>query len=121
MIDLIKVKQYLNDKENILLSKDQQLHIRTHLLRLYRLAPVFDYKRAKENAKILKIKLDRLYFWPHMTTQIAIIIYVTDFLDPLHENKMIQSNLRSFSNVSAYAFHRTRNKIGLNPKDIRKK
>lgn len=121
LVDLIRIKQYLNDVENRLLSKNQAFYIRTQLHHLYRLAPVFDYKRAKENAKILEIRLEALFFWPRMTTQVAIIIFITDFLDPLHKNKIIQSNLRSFCNCSVYAFHRTRNKIGLNPKNIRKK
>ncbi|GAH62568.1 unnamed protein product [marine sediment metagenome] len=46
-----------------------------------------------------------------MSTQIAIVIYITDKNDesfPENE-KILQKNIRTLCNSSAYAFHRTRN------------
>jgi len=111
--DLIKLQEFLNSGDLIFTSRNQASQIKVFLHRLYRLAPIFDYKRAKKNAKILKMKLDALYFWPTITTRVAIIIYVTDLYDPLQNNKIKQTNLRVLCNCSAYAFHRSRNKIGL--------
>ncbi|TKJ18045.1 MAG: hypothetical protein CEE43_19015 [Promethearchaeota archaeon Loki_b32] len=85
----------------------------------HRLAPIFDLKRAKENAKILQEKLRRLCICPQVMTQVAVIIFITDLLDNTlfrKYQKIIQSNVRVLCNCSAYAFHRTRNKIGLTPK-----
>ncbi|KKL46730.1 hypothetical protein LCGC14_2342630 [marine sediment metagenome] len=60
--------------------------------KFYRLAPVFDYNRARENSRILKLKLDALCFWPHMTTQVAVVIYITDKLDLSQKDKILQTN-----------------------------
>jgi hypothetical protein len=49
-------------------------------------------------------------------TQVAIVIFITDLLDTTANRilkKIIQTNLRALCCCSAYAFHRTRNKIGL--------
>ena len=43
----------------------------------------------------------------------------TDLLDKNKPQKIIQSNLRALCCCSAYAFHRTRNKIGLTTKFIK--
>ncbi len=114
LVDLIRIKKFINENSYVLYSKNRATLVRSYLHKFYRLAPVFDYNRAKENAKILKIKLDAHYFWPHITTQVAVVIYITDKLDPSQKDKILQSNLRSLCNCSAYAFHRSRNKIGLN-------
>jgi len=87
--------------------------LQVYLHKLHRFAPIFDYPRAKENARILKNNLDRKNFLPHFTTQLAVVVFVTDLNDKEHEKKIIQTNLRVFCNCSAYAFHRTRNKLGL--------
>ena len=84
-----------------------------YLHKFNRLAPVFDFQRAKQNAKILQGKLNSLCFWPQFMTQVAIIIYVTDLKDPCIKKKLKQTNLRALCGCSAYAFHRTRNKLGL--------
>ena len=89
----------------------KKLQIYTH--KLHRFAPIFNYPRAKENARILKKVLDRNCFLPQFSTQLAIVLFVTDLNDKEHEDKIIQTNLRIFCNCSAYAFHRTRNKLGL--------
>jgi len=113
LLKLIYLKRFLKNNPTFLSSNAPEHIIRSYLHRLYRLAPIFDYKRAKENAKILKIKLDILSFWPQFMTQITVVIFITDLLDKSKPNKVIQSNLRTLCCCSAYAFHRTRNKIGL--------
>ncbi|MHA2339345.1 MAG: hypothetical protein ACXACX_18735 [Candidatus Hodarchaeales archaeon] len=84
-----------------------------YLHKFHRFAPVFDFKRAKQNARILEIKLNHLCFWPQFMTQIAVVLYVTDLNDSRSERKIKQTNLRALCGCSAYAFHRTRNKLGL--------
>ncbi|NGX49987.1 MAG: hypothetical protein K940chlam5_01596 [Candidatus Anoxychlamydiales bacterium] len=120
LADLIELKSFLKVEEFMFSSKNYASQIKIYLHRLHRLAPIFDYKRAKENTKILKLKLKASYFWPRVTTQAAIIIYITDLLDPLEKIKIKQTNLRVLCGCSAYAFHMTRNKIGLSPASIRK-
>ncbi|MFX1490172.1 MAG: hypothetical protein ACFFBI_13550 [Promethearchaeota archaeon] len=88
--------------------------LQIYLHKISRIAPVFDYKRAKENARILKLKLKSLCFFPQFLTQIAVVIFITDLNDTRFEKKIIQTNLRLLCDCSAYAFHRTRNKLGLN-------
>ncbi|MFW9941342.1 MAG: hypothetical protein ACFFFT_09895 [Candidatus Thorarchaeota archaeon] len=87
--------------------------LQIYLHKLHQFAPIFDYSRAKENARILKNILERKCFLPQFSTQLAIVLFVTDLNDKEHEDKIIQTNLRVFCNCSAYAFHRTRNKLGL--------
>lgn len=119
LVDLQLFKNFLVDNPEILKSKNQDRKIRIYLHKLHRLAPIFDYKRARENAQILKKKLDHLFFWPQVMTQIATIIFITDILDKDTTPKMIQANLRTLCSCSAYAFHRTRNKVGLTSKYIK--
>ncbi|MFX1309854.1 MAG: hypothetical protein ACFE8C_09180 [Promethearchaeota archaeon] len=119
LINLLNFRRFLNDNPDILRNRNQNLVIRIILCRFYRLAPVFDCKRAKENAHRLKSKLDNLFFWPQIMTQIAIVIFITDLLDKTLPQKIIQTNLRALCSCSAYAFHRTRNKIGLTSKFIK--
>lgn len=116
LIDLTRIKEFFRENTNIFCSRHQVRKVRIYLHKLHRLAPVFDYKRARENARRLEIKLGQLCFRPQIMTQVAVVIFITDFLDnrPSRAHcKIIQSNLRVLCNCSAYAFHRTRNKIGL--------
>jgi hypothetical protein len=87
--------------------------MKIYLHKFSRFAPVFDFHRAKQNACILEMKLNRICFWPQFMTQIAIVIYVTDLNDSRFEKKIKQTNLRALCGCSAYAFHRSRNKLGL--------
>jgi hypothetical protein len=87
--------------------------MKIYLHKLRRLAPVFDFQRAKQNAQILEKKLNLLCFWPQFMTQIAIVIFVTDLNDSHFKKKIKQTNIRALCDCSAYAFHRTRNKLGL--------
>lgn len=120
LIDLLRFKKFIRKNPQILNSKKKNRKVRIYLHKFFRIAPVFDYKRARENARILKLKLDKLFFWPQIMTQIAIIIFITDLLDKNNSQKIIQTNIRALCDCSAYAFHRTRNKIGLTSKYIKK-
>ena len=85
-----------------------------YLHKYNRFAPVFNYHRAKQNTRILEKKLSHLCLWPQFMTQVAVVIYVTDLNDPQCEKKLRQTNIRALCDCSAFAFHRTRNKLGLN-------
>jgi len=119
LVCLLNFRKFVNKNPKILHARDQNQIINIILHRFYRLAPVFDYKRAKENVRRLKDKLDTLFFWPQLMTQLTIVIFITDLLDKNEPQKIIQSNLRALCSCSAYAFHRTRNKIGLTSKFIK--
>lgn len=119
LIDLIFFRKFLLENKNIYSAEDRAVNMNIYLNKLYRLAPIFDRKRARENAKILRIKLDRLFFWPQVMTQIAVVIFITDLLDKSRPRKIVQANLRALCSCSAYAFHTTRNRIGLTTKYIK--
>lgn len=119
LVDLIFFRRFLSENRNVFNARNQARNAQVYLNKLYRLAPVFDHERARENAKILRIKLDGLFFWPRVMTQIAVIIFITDLLDKSQPQKIIQANLRALCSCSAYAFHRTRNRIGLTTKYIK--
>lgn len=119
LVDSIKFKKFLHKNPEVLSSRGQLSLISILLRRFFRLAPVFDLTRARGNAKILQQKLNNLYFWPQIMTQVAVTIFITDLLDTQKDIKIIQSNLRVLCSCSAYAFHRTRNKIGLTTEYIK--
>ncbi|MFW9819181.1 MAG: hypothetical protein ACFFE5_06185 [Candidatus Thorarchaeota archaeon] len=123
LVNLVRIKKFFRTNAKLFCSRHQPRKVRIYLHKLHRLAPVFDYKRARENAKRLEIKLNKLCFRPQIMTQVAVIVFITDLLDnqPFRAHyKIIQSNLRVFCNCSAYAFHRTRNKLGLTTDYIKK-
>jgi len=93
-----------NHRQNLLYSK-----VRIYLHKLYRLAPVFDYNRAKTNLRILHRFFHRANYWPRISTQLAMVIYITDKNDPLPNKNLRAQNIRVLANCSAYAFYRTRN------------
>ena len=119
LVNSIKFKKFLHKNPEVLSSRGQLSLISILLRRFFRLAPVFDLTRARGNAKILQQKLNNLYFWPQIMTQVAVTIFITDLLDTQKDIKIIQSNLRVLCSCSAYAFHRTRNKIGLTTEYIK--
>lgn len=90
--------------------------LRIYLHKLHRIAPVFSYKRAMENLKIFHQLLKQKNYWPHITTQLALVIFITDRNDKTNEQGglIIQKNLRAFCDCSAYAFHRARNILNIN-------
>jgi hypothetical protein len=90
--------------------------VRVYLHKIHKIAPVFDYSRAVKNLEILHALLKGSFFWPHITTQLALVVFVTDRNDVSCSGKdyILQKNLRTFCACSAYAFHRARNKLGIN-------
>ncbi len=83
------------------------------LHKIYRVLPVFHYKRARYNLKILHNRLQNKNFWPRFTTQMAIVIFITDAYDKTASKPIIQKNIRFLCSCSAYAYHRTRNLINI--------
>lgn len=94
----------------------QYRKVRIYLHRIHRIAPIFDYTRALHNLKVLHTLFSRQCCWPTISTQLALLIFVTDRNDPhrIDSNTIIQKNLRILCNCSAYAFHRTRNRLRIN-------
>ena len=86
-----------------------------YLRKAHKIAPVFDYSRAIANLEILHKLLKKNFFWLHITTQLALTIFVTDRNDPtITKNEYIlQKNLRAFCACSAYAFHMARKKLNI--------
>lgn len=118
LIDLYYFKKFLN---RVRLPWEYNLKqfnrkVRLILHKYFRLAPVFDYKRGIFNLVVLHRLLENKFYWPQITTQIALVIFVTDRNDDKisESNYILQKNLRAFCNCSAYAFHRARNKLGIN-------
>jgi len=95
-----------NHQKNRILPK-----IRIYLHKLYRLAPVFDYRRARTNLRIFHIFLRRENFWPHISTQLAIVIYITDVNDTQKEKELRNQNIRMLASSSAYAFYGVRKRL----------
>lgn len=100
----------------------QQLYrkVRVYLHKVHRIAPVFDYRRAKKNLELLHVLLGRKFFWPHVPTQLALVIFVTDRKDPnlAKDNYILQKNIRALCSCSAYSFHMARNKLGINKEGV---
>ncbi len=86
--------------------------VRSHLHTIHRIAPVFSYRRARVNLEALHKLLKLASFWPQLTTQVALVIYITDEKSKI-KPKILQKNIRVLCNCSAYAFHRARNKLNL--------
>lgn len=111
-------KQFLESGLIAWVPGKQQLYrkVRVYLHKAYKLAPVFDYARAKKNLEVLHVLLGRKFYWPHVPTQFALVIFVTDRNDPsvAKDNFILQKNLRALCSCSAYSFHMARNKLGIN-------
>ena len=90
--------------------------IRVYLHKAHKIAPIFDYNRARKNIELLHVLLGRKFFWPHVPTQLALVIFVTDRNDAnlTNNNYILQKNLRALCSCSAYAFHMARNKLKIN-------
>jgi len=115
---LINLKNFKSFLKNCKIQHDPKnlnRKIRINLHKIHRIAPVFNYNRAKKNLEILQSFLAKKNFWPTMSTQIAVVIYITDKNDESYpENeKILQKNIRTLCNSSAYAFHRTRNILNI--------
>lgn len=85
--------------------------VRIYLHMYHRIVPVFDYDRAKHNLVILHKAFDIIDFHPCLSTQLALVIYITDIKaePPIKGQYLLQKNIRAICDSSAYAFHRTRN------------
>ena len=86
-----------------------------YLRKAHKIAPVFDYSRAIANLEILHIFLKKSFFWPRITTKLALTLFVTDRNDPTitKSGYILQKNLRVFCACSAYAFHMARKKLNI--------
>ena len=113
LINLIFFRKFLHSYQFTYKYTKSLRRLQLYLHKLHKIAPVFNYARAKENARILKNLLVRHFFLPQFSTQLAIVVFVTDINDKKYVDKIIQTNLRVFCDCSAYAFHRTRNRLGI--------
>ena len=122
LIDLLKFKFFFSHmlSKHVKKASAERISLRKRIEFLYLAlekihgyAPVFDLDRAMINTEILLEEFDRCCRWPTITTQLALVIFVTDIHDTLVKEKKIrpikQVNIRRMCDVSAYAFHRTRN------------
>ncbi|MFX1259974.1 MAG: hypothetical protein ACFFAN_19165 [Promethearchaeota archaeon] len=116
LMDLVWFQEFLKKCKISHNPKNLGNKVRAYLHKIYRFAPIFDYKRARRNLEILHRVLSQLNFWPQITTQLALLIYITDKNDKnkLNNKKILQKNLRALCSCSAYAFHRTRNILKIN-------
>lgn len=90
--------------------------LRVYLYKAHRIAPMFDYKRARTNSETLITLMNRSCYFPRFTTQLALVIFVTDMNNQykIFNTPILQRNLRAFCDCSAFAFHRARNKLKIN-------
>ena len=86
-----------------------------YLRKAHKIAPVFDYSRAITNLEILHKLLKKNFFWPRITTKLALTLFVTDRNDSTitKSEYILQKNLRAFCACSAYAFHMARKKLNI--------
>ncbi|MBD3198209.1 MAG: hypothetical protein GF317_24380 [Candidatus Lokiarchaeota archaeon] len=82
---------------------------RIYLHKLHRIAPVFDYSKAIINLKSLQRFCHQTSRWPRITTQLALVIYITDKNNINEIEKLQNINIRIITNCSAYAFYNLRN------------
>ncbi|MCK4829999.1 hypothetical protein KA005_80510, partial [bacterium] len=87
-------------------SGNMERKTRIYLHKIHRFAPVFDYKRARLNLRALCRLFSRQRHFPSISTQLALVIYITDELDKDKKDKLLQKNIRSICSSSAYAFHK---------------
>ncbi len=87
--------------------------VRIYLHKTHKLAPVFDYNRAKVNLKKLHAVFWRCGRWRQISTQLAIVIYLTDRRrkGDSYERNLLKDNVRAITNCSAYAFYRTKENL----------
>jgi len=113
---LVDVKNFNSFYENYRIKWQYTINrlnirVRIVLYKIFRICPVFNYRRARHNLGILHTLLEKRSFWPRIGTQLAVVIYITDKNDKSikNRNRILQKNIRAICNCSAYAFHRTRN------------
>lgn len=97
--------------------KNSNKKVRTYLRKVYRLAPVFDYNRARKNLEILQFHLAQRGMWLKISSQLAIVMYATDKNEvnvrdkKIIQKRIIQKNILTMCCCSAFAFHRARNEL----------
>ena len=94
-----------------LLSSTDPAKAKIYLHKCYRIAPIFDYKRAKENLIQLQEFFKLEGYIQKISTQITFAIYITDNNNKSTHRKIKQNNLRRLTSCSAYAFHRLINRL----------
>ncbi len=96
-------------------AKSRLRQARFHLRRAHKIAPVFDYSRAIVNLEVLHGLLKKRFYWSHISTQLALTIFVTDRNDSNVKNSeyILQKNLRTFCACSAYAFLMSRKRFNI--------
>lgn len=80
------------------------------LYRYYRMTRAFNYRRAKQNMATMHQIFARANFWPKITTQLAVVIFITDRKSS-RPDALLQKNIQTMCSCSAYAFHGARNRI----------
>lgn len=80
---------------------------RIYLHKIHKIAPVFNYQRATFNLHSLQTFFRRASIWPHLSTQLALTIYITN-RNAHPSNPILPSNVRALSHCSAYAFYKNR-------------
>ena len=117
LCNLVNIEKFFHDYKIKWAYEPKKLYrkARIQLHRIYRFTPVFNYDRARINLEILHSVLKKKLFWPQISTQIAIVIYVTDINNKNIQDseRLLQKNIRALCNCSAYAFHRTRNILNI--------
>lgn len=116
LVDLIHFKMFQHKFPIGTGLKSPVRRIQVYLRKIYRIAPVFDYRRAKFNAKSIVKILDRINYWPQIMTQVAVVLFITEFNRSKYNkeyNPISQNKICVLCDCSPYAFHRCRNKIGL--------
>ena len=111
---IILCKKFYNNYNNLKAYDLNNFFFRTRirLHKIYKITPIFDFKRALHNLYALQKLFIKNNFRPKISTHLALTIYITDlkrtedYMPPL-----IQKNIQFITNCSAYAFHRNRNKI----------
>jgi len=94
-------------------SGNMERKTRIYLHKIHRFAPVFDYKRAKANLRVLYRLFSRQRHFPSISTQLALVIYITDELERDKKDKLLQKNIRSICCSSAYAYHNAKNRLDI--------
>jgi len=94
-----------------LLSSTDPAKARIYLHKCYRIAPIFDYRRARENLIQLQEFFRLEGYIQKISTQITFAIYITDKNNTSTHRKIKQNNLRRLTSCSAFAFHRLINRL----------
>ena len=87
--------------------------VKRDLYRIHELAPVFNHVRAEGNL----LKLHQLFqhhnYWPKISTQLSLTVFVTDHMKKRGERLLLQTNIIYLCGSSAYAFHMARKRLNL--------